>query len=240
MSSCSPAAQPTRPPAGRCAAPWRQLARFVVAGSLLAYAAGHAAPMDARLLDAAGSALAADVAWLVDRRVLSLPLGTWPLPVATLRRAIDARADGPLSAADAAAMQRVQAALMRLNEPATASLRINTARHPALDGSDTVRGRSNLRVTLQPPPEFVALRLRLGALDQPLARRRSSIALSGSYLAVPVNGAVVSLGLLDRHWGPGVMTSPLLSNAAPPAPALIVRRVHDRAFDLPLLRHLGP
>lgn len=196
--------------------------------------------MDARLLDAAGSALAADVAWLVDRRVLSLPLGTWPLPVATLRRAIDTRADGLLSAADEAAMQRVQAALMRLNEPATASLRINTARHPALDGSDTVRGRSNLRVTLQPPPEFVALRLRLGALDQPIARRRSSIALSGSYLAVPVDGAVVSLGLLDRHWGPGVMTSPLLSNAAPPAPALIVRRTHDRAFELPLLRHLGP
>ncbi len=209
-------------------------------GATLACAACLANATDARVLDAADAALAADVAWLVDRRVLALPVGTWPLPVAMLRRAMDMRTEGEAHPADIAALSRLRAALARLDAPAMAALRVNSARHPALDGADTPRSRADLRLTLQPTLEPIAVRLRVGADTDPLWRLRSRLSLGGSYVAAAAGNALVSLGLLDRHWGPGVMTSPLLSDAAPPMPALIVRRLEERPPALPVLRHLGP
>ncbi len=79
---------------------------------LLAAQAGVAS--NAGLIEASERELRADLAWLADRRVLSLPLTTWPLPILTLQTALARMQSSELSEADRAALERTRRALARI------------------------------------------------------------------------------------------------------------------------------
>lgn len=203
----------------------------------LTLCAGGSQAFGPALIDASERALAADVAWLADRRVISVPLGTWPLPAATLRAALEGgRAQAP---ADAAALERVHRALARLSAPATLAFEVNTARHPVLDGQDPSRERGTATFTQQGGGEQFGFRVRLGARSESLGRDDDGPMLEGSYIAAAWGDTVLALGLLDRWWGPGTLTSPILSSAAPPVPSLLLRGDHGTP-SWPLLGWIGP
>lgn len=211
------------------------LAACWCAGPVLGQTAGGAA-----ILDAADRGLRVDIEWLADRRVISLPLTTWPLPADTLRAALASVRPERLADAERDAFERVQAGLRRLDAPLTASAGVNSARHVALDGENTPRARAEGAVALQAQREHVAGRLRLRTDDEPLARQVSRADLDGSYVAGAWGGVSISAGLLDRWWGPGRFTSPLLSDAAPPIPTVTLRRASDARPGWWLLDWVGP
>lgn len=182
-----------------------------------------------------------DLAWLVDRRVLSLPLTVWPLPAATLQRelaAAQSRDDWP--AVDADALARVERAVARHTAPAIAGLRVNSARHPALDGDQAARGAADAALGLRTHGERWSVRLQVNAHGHSLSRSGQQASLDGSYAALALRSTVLSFGAVDRWWGPGRYTSPILSNAAPPFPALTLRRVSDDAPEPGWLQWIGP
>lgn len=181
-----------------------------------------------------------DLAWLVDRRVLDVPLGTWPMPAALVHAQLRVAARRAWPAADADALRRVEGALARARAPARAGLRVDTARHPALDGEASARGAARAHAALQSHHASWSVRLQVDALADPLSEPRQHASLAGSYAALALPGAVLALGAVDRWWGPGRASSPLLSDAAEPFPALLLRRAVDDAPSPRWLRWIGP
>lgn len=231
---------------------YRRAARAVLAGGLIAMlwaactgaafgeAADNTGSFAGPVLLPPELGLREDLAWLVDRRVLSLPLSTWPLPSATLERALAAATTQGLSAADAEALERVERALARHAAAVQVGLRVNTARHPALDGDRTAGGTADASLGLRTHGERWSLRLQVNAHAHSLSQPGQRGSLDGSYAAVALRSTVLSFGAVDRWWGPGRTTNPILSNAARPFPALTLRRARDDAPGPGWLSWIGP
>jgi hypothetical protein len=198
--------------------------------------AGAAAAAGPALLSPDDAGLREDLAWLVDRRVLSLPLGTWPLPAVIVESALAEARRREWPAIDADALARVERAVARQIAPVTAGLRVNSARHPALDGDRAAGGLADASLGLRAHGERWSLRLQLNAHAHSLSTPTQRGSLSGSYVAVALRSTILSFGAVDRWWGPGRYTNPILSNAAQPFPALTLRRARD---DAPASRWLG-
>ena len=64
--------------------------------------------------------------------------------------------------------------------------------------------------------------------------------MDGSYLAYKMGNWVLSAGIIDRWWGPGVDSSLIMSSNARPLPALSLTRNSSKAFETPWLSWLGP
>jgi hypothetical protein len=228
------------------AAPWRNrglfaVVRIAVIVLALGSVAAGAEPADYVLVEGSDATLRANLAWLNDRRVVSLPLATWPLPVKTIREAIASRSPGTLDAADRAALDQVEATLARLQATMHAYAAINTGQHPELAGEDPVRGMGAAGIGVQGGSQSVGGRLMLSGTADALGNASGAVPLlDGSYGAVEGLGLMLWAGLLDQHWGPGVFGSPLLSYAALPVPTLALRRVSDSAPETSWLSWIGP
>jgi hypothetical protein len=218
------------------------LRRIGVVASALLMLAGQPAGADsgAAVVEVSERELRADLAWLADRRVLSLPLTTWPLPMLTVQAAIARVQASDLLPADRAALERTRRALERIVGPVTVAASFNTARHPSLDGLTSARARSELSLALSRFDENSALKLRVSKQDAPLQDPSPSVLLERSYVGVALAQTLVMFGSPDRWWGPGIYASPILSDAASPIPSLLVRRMSDTAPTFPLLEWLGP
>lgn len=220
---------------------WLSLARsMVMLSAMSGFAAAATAASAAAQFDASEVGLRDDLAWLTDRGLINLGLGTWPLPAGLVEAAIAARRAGDWSAADLDALARIRSTLLRLDEQAALAWRSNTARHPVSDAGSAVRARNEASAQLQLADDNTAVRLRLGAQEQRLARAPSPATLDGSYVAIALPSAVLSLAAVDRWWGPARYASPVLGNAAPPIPTVTLRRSHEEAPDAPLLAWIGP
>ncbi|MBA3624936.1 MAG: hypothetical protein H0W48_10905 [Methylibium sp.] len=185
-------------------------------------------------------ALREDLAWLVDRRVLGLPLSTWPLPAAIVQAAIAPTRERDWPALDADVLARVERAVARHTAPASAGLKVNTARHAALDGDRAARGAADASVGLRTHGERWSVRLQVNAHGHPLSHTKQQGSLDGSYAVLALRSTLPSFGAVDRWWGPGRYTSPVLSNAARPFPAVTLRRARDAAPGWGGLRWIGP
>jgi hypothetical protein len=201
--------------------------------------ASEVRPTSLSLLAPSDRGLRSDLAWLVDRNVLSLPLGTWPMPSSTLQAAwagVDAR---KLDPADQDALARVQRAVRRSTDTVRIAARVNSARHPSLDGSDEARGSASGELSFYAGGAQWGGQLALGTTAESLTPDGQQGNLDGSYLAVLLPGTVITAGATDRWWGPGQFTSPILSTAARPIAGLIVRRAEDTAPETAWLRWIG-
>jgi hypothetical protein len=210
-------------------------ALFFAAGMPLAWGGSPA------LLDAGDPALRSDLAWLADRGVLQLSLSTWPTTVSLVEDAIAQCDCTGLYPEDLEALAHVKRALQRARaRSVTLGLRLNSARHPAIDPLVPARGRGQLSVAAQEAGDDWAVRLQGNGVAQPLAASDSRATLDGSYAAFNGPGLVVALAAVDRWWGPGQHASPVLSNAAPAVPALLLRRATETPFESPWLSWVGP
>ena len=192
------------------------------------------------LLDASEVGLRDDLAWLADRRRIDLGTTTWPMPVSLVTAALAAAKTQDMSEADRDALARIRDALAKLDEAAVASWHINTARQPVTDAGLAIRARNEASVQLQVASPSSAMRLRLGLQDERLAVSPSRAVIDGSYIATQWHDTVVSLGAVDRWWGPARYASPILGNAAPPIVTLGLRRSVESAPETPLLAWVGP
>ena len=208
---------------------------------LIASGAGadEVAPPGLSLLAPSDDGLRSDLAWLVDRGVLDLPLGTWPMPSSTLRSAWSGVEVARLDAADADALARVQRAVQRSSDPVRIGAALNSGRHPALDGSAEARGLGAGLLAFHTGGAHWGGQLALGLTAETLSPGGPQGNLDGSYVVAEAAETVFAAGVVDRWWGPGRYASPILSSAAPPIAGAIVRRANDDAPASPLLRWIG-
>jgi hypothetical protein len=215
------------------------VALFVVLGA----GALFSAPLRAQAawLDSGDGRLRSDLALLVDRGAIRLPLTAWPMPLADLDAAASAvRQDRLDSAAALQAWQRIRTRL------ATGEDSPGMAR-----GWSIAAGKpGELRDFDSRPREETEISLRLvrhatrwsGALHATFAASPSDdqvLRLDGSHLTGRVGNWLISASLQQRHWGPAHESSLILSTNARPIPALVVDRAVTAPADSPWLRWIG-
>ena len=218
----------------------------LAASMLLAIAGPSGAQADAPQTAAPGLVVAGhdglreDIEWLVDRGVLDLPLSTWPMPLALLQPALWSARQRAGAGPDADALGRVERSLWRQRAGASALLRLNTARHPSLDAGARARGSAEAALVLHAESARWAAQLQFNSIAEPIGHSGRNVLLAGSYVALSLPTAQLTLGEVDRWWGPGRYSSSILSNAAPPFPALILARTLDAAPPHRWLSWIGP
>lgn len=184
-----------------------------------------------------------DILLLADAGILHGPVTTWPISWPDVARDVaNVDADVPLDAATADALVRVQ----------------RLARDAARRGSDGLGIRAagshepeRLRGFAATPREEGEIGLQAGWLGSHLAVNLEATVVAdaeddrpvradGSYIGVNVGNFMVSVGLMERWWGPGWDGSLILSTNARPIPSFTIERNYTDAFKNPLLHWLGP
>ena len=174
--------------------------------------------------------------------MLAGPLLSWPLAWAQVSRDLDQVDFARLSPGARASFERVRARAQRETEAHRLGVdaRASAAAEPV-----------QLRTFEDTPREEGEAELSVDWLGDRYAARLSAIVVAdpddehefrpdGSYLAASLGNWVLSLGYLDRWWGPGWQGSLILSNNARPLPAIALDRNLPDPFEVPVLRWLGP
>jgi hypothetical protein len=102
-------------------------------------------------------------------------------------------------------------------------------------GREGVQGQAHVEYLWK----TTALRLQIGA-QQANHGDRQILVPDGSYIAQMVGGAVVYAGYKPHWWGPGWISSLILSNNARPMPQIGISRLRTTAFESPWLSWFGP
>lgn len=189
-------------------------------------------------IDAGDPALRDAVERLVDERVLELPVMSWPISEADLRRAISgSRLEGRIRPADEIYAARIEMSLAQAarREASIAAGQPTDLR--SFDDAPRETAELGVRASWRGSERWAGV-LRLRAVLDPADGQ--SLRPDGSYLATRAGNWLVSAGWQDRWWGSGFDGSLQLSSNARPVFALSLDRETSRPFETRWLRWLGP
>lgn len=187
--------------------------------------------------------LRSDLQLLADEGVLRTPVTSWPLSWG------DVAADLERSRTTVARSSAIEDAMVRVGVNARRETRYGYAvPHFRIGGGI---GRDRMRAFDSEPREDaeaaagvswvgerVALRLQTTYVTSPTDGR--GVRYDGSYVGVAVGNLMLSVGYMEKFWGPGWTSSLILSNNARPVPSLTIERNFSRPFETKLLSWLGP
>jgi hypothetical protein len=186
--------------------------------------------------------LRGDIQLLADAGILRGPVTTWPLSWPDIARdALAAKLDG-LDSATAAALQRVQ----RLSRDASSQGFAGLGARAAGSYQPTT-----LRAFADTPREEGEFGLRASWLGDHLAMNLQGAYVAdaedgqnfradGSYLGINFGNFMLSVGLMERWWGPGWDNSLILSTNARPIPSVTLERNYTDPFKTKWLSWIGP
>ncbi len=191
-------------------------------------------------------AVRADLEYLVNERVLQLPLSTWPMPIDEIHDAVAAVDPQTLSAAPQAAVERLRRLLDVYDTPEDDEVRAGIAVHPTRfrqneplpredAGIGVNAGRDHGRLTAH---LSLSLNSRPPASGIPVDRQM--VRLDGSYLSLTTGNWIWSVGALARSWGPSQNDSLILSTNARPIMSVGLDRLSARPPEWRFMRWLGP
>ena len=183
-----------------------------------------------------------DLELLYDSGVLSGPSLSWPLSWPDIARDLDRAEQSQVPVGTAAALLRVRGRLkreQRLNEPSL-SAEVALGASPAVirTFADTPREDVQATVALDGLGKRFAFRMQATMVSQP--EDNQAWRPDGSYVAASLGNWMLSLGYMDRWWGPGWDGSLILGTNARPVPAVAIERQESTPMDVAVLRWLGP
>lgn len=206
-------------------------------GLVFALLLGSAAAGAGDWTDTGDTALRMAVEQLVDERVFDMPVLSWPIADAELRRSLDAaEARGLLNPAQQGALERVRRAL----EPSQREWFVAAGEPTDLRVfDDAPRESGELGVTARwtGNPRYSA-QLRLTATIDP--QDGQSLRPDGSYVTARTGNWLWSAGWQERWWGGGQEGSTQLSSNARPVFALSFDRETSRPSESRWFSWLGP
>jgi len=192
-----------------------------------------AAPGDLRLRH--------DLQLLADSGLMNIPLTTWPVSWGDVSNALADKSKAD-NAALLASWQRVHQRVEReFSKRVKLSSRLATVALPSRFRTFTDTPRSSLEAgtSISKMGSYWAVHLEgTAVIRKPRDNKRWRP--DGSYAAVSLGNWIVSAGWQDRWWGPAWEGSLIMSTHARPLPAISISRNASEAFDLPVLRWLGP
>ncbi len=187
--------------------------------------------------------LRSDLEILANHGIIGSLLTTWPIPWAQISAQLPIDGDVNLPAHVRRSLKRVRKRMKK----ETAAREFNGAfvtrltSEPALvrDFGTTSRDDIDTRVRLEYMGKSTAFRFGVGLqgdvnLDDP------DIEFDDSYFASTAANWLLYGGVIDHWWGPGEVSSLILSNNSRPFPRIGIMRNHPTAFETPWLSWIGP
>lgn len=186
--------------------------------------------------------LRSDIQRLADAGILRGPVTTWPISWPDVARDAQAAKEDGLDAATVAALVRVR----RLSREA--STRGYAGSGLTASGS---HDPATLRGFAATPREEGELELRASWLSDHFAMNLQGSVVAdpddgkewradGSYVGMTFGNYMLSVGLMERWWGPGWDGSLILSTNARPIPTVTLERNYTDAFKTKWLSWIGP
>ena len=193
--------------------------------------------------DPGDSLLRHDLQLLADTGLLQAPLTTWPISWADIRQNLDNIIQANPGAAAQQALARIRHRLAALPglEQATWQAKLIAATDPVMPfrtSNTTPRVPGEIEVSVQGDNQHTAYRLQIQAVTAP--EDGQNLRLDGSYVTLLLGNWGVTLGTLERWWGPGWDGSLILSNNARPLPGLTIQRIFSDPSPWQPLTKLGP
>lgn len=187
--------------------------------------------------------LRSDLELLEAYHLVSGPITTWPIPAGQLQKLND---DSLLQNEPdyvVAAAHRVQRQLIGEGQPSglrpEADLKGTTSPDFVRDFDNSSRDQMDVRAGLVYDGDTLSAALRAGSQTH-FSPTGSDFALDGTYISKLLGNWQLYGGWVDQWYGPGWVSSLILSNNARPLPKVGLIRNESTAFDLPVLRWLGP
>ena len=194
-------------------------------------------------INAGDAELRHDLEYLADRRLISIPITTWPISWAEVSQAIESIDSSRVTSANTqmviARLQRRLGRAVQMTYPLLASRASVSDGEYSLRGFRTVpRGRAELDGSLEYVGKSFAGKIQVTAVGTP--QDGDDFRLDGSYAAYIWNNVAFTAGYQDRWWGPGQTGSLILSNNSRPIPGLSVKRHVALQSNHRFLRWMGP
>lgn len=185
-------------------------------------------------------ALRHDIQLLADEGVIQGPVSSWPLSWGDLATSLDHDVrDLSIEA---------ELALYRVRRRAEADTRLGWDLHGRVSAAanprqirtfeDEPREDAEIELGVSWTGSFLAGRLQGQWVEDP--QDGEDLRADGSYAGLVLGNWMMSVGLMDRWWGPGWQGSLILGNNARPLPALAVERNFTEPFEHWLLSWMGP
>jgi hypothetical protein len=218
------------------------LGRFVRIVLVVAVFAGSGAHAGSPWLEPGDIGLRQDIALLADHDLIGVPMSVWPMSWPQIARDV-----GQI---DASAITRldVLAALHRLRERALLEGRTGWSTDARVAGAarptklrtfaDTPREEGELGGAVSWLGDRFAFRLEATVVADPDDGK--TVRPDGSYAGVTLGNWMLSVGYLERWWGPGWEGSNILGNNSRPVPAFAIDRKYADPFETKWLSWLGP
>lgn len=198
----------------------RLLPLAVAVGSLFAVAGAHAAWW----IGTDDLMLRSDIQLLADSGVIQQPVTTFPLMWQGVIHDIRLVSEQELSPHLAQAVQRVVAAYRRDHQELQGriSLEGETETPSVVRYGDTLRDKAQASAQLNYQNDLFSGQLKVSKVKDPFDKNASR--LDGSYLAVNAWNWIVTLGAVDKYWGPSWDSSSIVSTNARPVTGITFSR----------------
>ena len=183
-----------------------------------------------------------DIETLAAYRLIDGLVTTWPIPWAQVARAMSANSnDYPPVVREALSRVRQRYAAETQTRRFTPGVTTQfTNKPPIVRGfGDSVYDEVDASVSGEYMWDTTAARLSVGYLSR-FDTDRARVNLHRSYLAQELDNWLLYAGTLQQWWGPGNISSLILSNNARPFPFVGIMRNNPKAFETPWLSWIGP
>ncbi|MGX5201592.1 capsule assembly Wzi family protein [Aliikangiella sp. IMCC44632] len=185
--------------------------------------------------------LRADIETLADIGIVKSPLTTYPLMWSNIVRDLDQTNIEQVAPEYKAIYWRVKnAARVALSGKTKRTLRVSASNSEQVFRSfgDDARGRAELNASNEGLNKWLAWNLEVTRLYK--GYDGESTLYDGSYISAVLNNWSITAGAIEKWWGPSWQSANLLSNNARPQLGLSIQRNYANAFELPLVKWLGP
>ncbi len=193
-------------------------------------------------IDAGDVRIRQDLQLLADYDVIPEPSQTWPRSWPEVARAVESASLSGLPTNVVVALARVRSAAVAASAPqsldASATMAVAARPRTLRTFEDTPREGAEVGLSVSRFSDDLAVRLSVAGVHEPDDGRR--LRLDGSYAAMLLGNWIVSIGSIDRWWGPGHDGSLILSSNARAIPMLSADRNYADAFESPWLSWIGP
>lgn len=205
----------------------------------LALSLAGAPALAAPWADAGDVRLRQDVELLADYGLLGGPIASWPLPLTQINDAvanIDVATQPPHVAA---AVERLRIQLNVSQQRSVYSFELNGTNDPSLvrDFGDTAREDVNATVKVVHELGGTTISYGVGWRSE---QHGKNYHFEDTYIARRFGNWAGYVGYVDTWWGPGQESALLMSNSSRPFPKIGLKRLSPDAFNLPVLKWLGP
>ncbi len=188
------------------------------------------------------AALRSDIHLLADAGILRGPVTTWPMSWPDIARDVIAAETSGLDDATLNALLRVRRLAREAALPgfSGAGLTVSGAYEPITlrEFADSPRDEGEVALRASWLGRNFALKLQGSYVANPVDGQQ--LRPDGSYLGVNFGNFMLSVGYMERWWGPGWDGSLVLSTNARPIPTITLERNYTDPFKSPLLSWIGP